>query len=305
MEPPVTPDRLIFFGTDAFSVPALIQLISEHWNLVAIVTKPDSRAGRGQELTFPAVKRLGLASGIPVLQPEKLSDIHNEIKNLKPDAGIVVAYGKIIPQRIMDLFPKGLINIHPSLLPLYRGSSPIEATILNDDTDTGVTLMRIDAGMDSGPTYTADKLQLDGTENRPDLYEKLAEMGASLLTAKLSGILEGTIVALPQEKSKATKTERIQKSAGTVVWTKPAVQLEREVRAYLGWPGSHGQVAGTDAIITSVRVAPNSGKPGTAYITPAEELAVYTGDGSLIIDTLKPAGKREMTGPEFLAGHKL
>lgn len=301
----MTQDRLIFFGTDAFSVPALIQLLAENWNLVAIVTKPDSRAGRGQEMTFPAVKRLGLARGIPVLQPEKLSDIEDQIKKLNPDAGIVVAYGKIISQRVMDLFPKGLINIHPSLLPLYRGSSPIESTILSGDTDTGVTLMRIDAGMDSGPTYTADKLQLDGTEYRPDLYEKLAEMGASLLTAKLPGILEGTIVPIPQEKSKATKTQRIQKSAGNIDWTKPAERLQREVRAYSGWPGSHGQVGGVDAIITSVRVSPKSGKPGIAYVTPSEELAVYAGEGSLIIDTLKPVGKREMTGPEFLAGHKL
>jgi methionyl-tRNA formyltransferase len=305
MESLMTTDRLIFFGTDAFSVPALIQLLSENWNLVGIVTKPDSRAGRGQELTFPAVKRLGLAKGIPIFQPEKLSEIEDDLKRLKPDAGIVVAYGKLISSRVMDIFPKGLINIHPSLLPLYRGPSPIEATILNGDTDTGVTLMRIDVGMDSGPTYTADKLQLTGTETRPDLYEKLAEMGASLLSNKLSGILEGTLVPMPQEKSQATKTERLQKSDGDIVWSKPADQLEREVRAYLGWPGSRGKVAGTDAIITSSRVSSKSGVPGTAYKTPSEELAVHAGEGSLIIDTLKPLGKREMTGPEFLAGHKL
>src|SRR5579871_749054 len=163
----MTKDKLIFFGTDAFSVPALIQLLSENCNIIAIITKPDSHAGRGQELTFPAVKRLGLAKDIPVLQPQKLSEVENEIKKRKPDAGIVVAYGKIISQQIIDMFPKGLINIHPSLLPKYRGPSPIEATILNGDTDTGVTLMRIEAGMDSGPTYATDKLQLIGTETRP------------------------------------------------------------------------------------------------------------------------------------------
>jgi methionyl-tRNA formyltransferase len=301
----MTKDKLIFFGTDAFSVPALIQLLSEDWNVAAIVTRPDSKSGRGQGLTLPAVKRLALAKNVPVLQPDRLGDIEKDIAKLQPDAGIVVAYGKIISPSVIDLFPKGLINIHPSLLPKYRGPSPIESTILNGDTDTGVTLMQIDAGMDSGPTYDVQKHQLTGTETKPDLYERLAEMGASMLSTHLASILNQNVVPIPQDNARATKTERIKKADGAIVWTKPATQLEREIRAYLGWPGSHGELAGTDVIITNARVAPKNGQPGTAYKTPADELAVYAGEGSLIIKTLKPAGKREMTGPEFLTGHSL
>jgi methionyl-tRNA formyltransferase len=301
----MTKHRLIYFGTDAFSVPPLVRLLAENWNLVGVVTKPDSRTGRGRELTMPAVKRLALAAHVPVLQPDKVRDATPDILALKPDAGIVVAYGKIIPQDVIDLFPLGLINVHPSLLPKYRGAMPIEAAILNGDEETGVTLMRIEAGVDSGPTYEQAKLQLAGTETKPDLYEKLAELGTDLLAAKLTGILEGNIVPIPQDHAHATHTEMIKKDAGTLNWAKPAVQLEREVRAYQGWPGSRTQLAGTDVIVTAAHVAQTSGTAGQPYKLTSGELAVYTGHGSLVIDRLKPAGKREMTGPEFLTGHPL
>jgi methionyl-tRNA formyltransferase len=296
---------IIFFGTDAFSVPSLIRLLAEKWNVVGVVTKPDSHTGRGRELTYPAVKRIALASGIPVLQPPKVSEISDKLRHLNPDAGIVVAYGKIIPASVINLFPGGLINVHASLLPRYRGASPIEAAILAGDEAAGVTLMQIDEGMDTGPTYDAAKLQLAGTETKHDLYEQLAELGADLLSAKLSHILDGTIVPIPQDNTYATHVGLIQKDDGRIDWSKPAQTLEREVRAYVGWPGSRTHLAGTEVTITAARVSPKDGPAGTPYKSPSGELAVYAGSGSLIIDTLKPAGRREMTGPEFLAGHRL
>ncbi|MDB5178070.1 MAG: fmt, methionyl-tRNA formyltransferase [Patescibacteria group bacterium] len=298
-------DRIIFFGTDAFSVPSLIRLVAEGWNVAGVVTKPDSRTGRGRELTIPAVKRLAIAKGIPVLQPEKLRDAAESLTNLRPDVGIVVAYGKIIPQSVLDLFPKGLINVHASLLPKYRGSSPIEAAILHGDADTGVTLMRLDAGMDTGPTYDTEKIQLTGTETRHDLYEQLAEAGAELLGAKLGGILSGNLVPIPQDTAQASQVRLIEKDDGTIDWNKPAAVLEREIRAYLGWPGSRAVIADTNVIITSAHVLAHDGLAGQAYKTASGELAVYAGQDSLVIDTLKPAGKRDMTGPEFLTGHRL
>ena len=301
----VPTDRLIFFGTDAFSVPTLIRLLAEEWNIVGVVTKPDSHTGRGRELTLPAVKRLALAKGIPVLQPAKLRDCKAEITALRPDAGIVVAYGKIIPAPILKLFPKGLINVHASLLPKYRGASPIEAALLNGDNVTGVTLMRLDEGMDTGPTYDAEKVQLAGTETRLDLYEGLAETGAEFLAAKLAGILSGHLVPIPQDSAQTSTVGLIKKSDGLIDWNKPAATLEREIRAYLGWPGSRTHIAGADATITAAHVMPTDGPAGIAYKTPTGELAVYCGQDSLVIDTLKPAGKREMTGQEFLAGHPL
>jgi methionyl-tRNA formyltransferase len=289
----MTKDRLVFFGTDAFSVAALVRLIAESWRIVAVVTKPDSRTGRGREFTYPAVKRLALASHIPVLQPARVAEAEQELRRLRPDAGIVVAYGKLIPQSIISLFPKGLINIHPSLLPRHRGATPIESAILANDTDTGITLMQLDTGMDTGPTYAQSKIQLTGTETRLGLYERLAEAGAEFLASKLPAILNGTIVALTQ------------KTQGDLDWNKPAVVLEREIRAYLGWPGSTTTLAGTLITITAARTLAQNGSPGTAFKTPGNELAVYAGTGALIIDQLKPAGKREMAGHEFLAGHPL
>jgi methionyl-tRNA formyltransferase len=301
----VTTDRIVFFGTDAFSVPPLIRLLAEGWNIVAVVTKPDSPTGRGQELTSPAVKRLADAKGIPVLQPHKLRDIHDELTRLGPDTGIVVAYGKLIPGSIIHLFPKGLINVHPSLLPLYRGGTPIETAILNGDTETGVTLMQLEVTMDTGPTYDMAKFQLTGSETRHDLYEQLAELGADLLSAKLPAILEGNIIPIPQDNHRATHTTLIKKSDGILDWTKPAAHLDREIRAYFGWPSSRTHLAGADVTVTAAHTAPKNGPVGVPYKTPAGELAVYTSHGSLVIDRLKPAGKREMTGPEFLTGHKL
>jgi methionyl-tRNA formyltransferase len=300
-----TSDRLVFFGTDAFSVPSLIRLLAEHWPVVGVVTKPDSPSGRGLEHTMPAVKRLAAVRHIPVIQPEKLSEAAGEIRSLRPDAGVVVAYGRIIPVSILELFPKGLINVHASLLPKHRGAAPIEAALLAGDEETGVTLMHLEAGLDTGPTYANAKLQLGGTEDRLGLYEQLAELGAELLVNKLRGILQDNIVPIPQDHSAATHFGRLAKAQGQIDWTKPAAQIEREVRAYLGWPGSHASIAGTDAIITAARHSQAGGHPGTAYRTPSGELAVYASEGSLIIDRLKPAGKREMSGPEFLAGHHL
>lgn len=301
----MTTDRLIYFGTDAFSVPPLIRLLAEGWNIVAVVTKPDSRTGRGQELTMPAVKRLAVAKGIPLLQPHKVADALPDIERLQPAAGIVVAYGKILPKIVLKAFPKGLVNIHPSLLPRYRGSSPIETVLLEGAADTGITIMQLDEGMDTGPTYEQTKFQLSPEHNRIDLYEELAELGADFLAAKLTAILDGNQVAIPQDHKHATVTRRLTKADGRIDWHKPAAQLEREIRAFLGWPGSHGTIAGTDVIVTKAHVLQQSGTAGRAWKTPSGELAIYCADGCLVIDSLKPAGKREMTGPEFLLGHKL
>jgi methionyl-tRNA formyltransferase len=224
---------------------------------------------------------------------------------LRPDAGIVVAYGKLIPSVILEQFPKGLINIHASLLPRYRGASPIESAILAGDDATGVTLMRLDKGMDTGPTYDVAKLQLTGTETRPDLYAQLAELGSEHLSAKLTAILEGNIVPVPQDSTQATTVGLIRKQDGHIDWSQPAITIERQIRAYLDWPGSRTEITGTDATITAAHIHVADGPAGTAFKTPSSELAVYAGVGSLIIDRLKPAGKREMTGLEFLAGHPL
>lgn len=299
-----TPTRIVYFGTDAFSVPPLIRLIADGWNIIAVVTKPDSPTGRGRKITAPAVKRLAEASNIPVLQPNSLKDITTQLKDLKADLGIVVAYGKIIPQSVLDLFPLGLLNIHASLLPRFRGASPIESALLEGDSETGITLMRIDAGLDTGPTYDTARLQLDGTENREQLYEQLAEMGAELLAAQLPAIVSGQVVPLPQDNAQATEVGRINKSDGIIDWARPAEIIERQIRAYLGWPGSRTTIAGTDAAITKAHLSRDAGSPGKAFVKDGQ-LGVYAGSGSIIIDEIKPAGSRTMPARDFLAGHQI
>ncbi len=296
---------IIFFGTDAFSLPSLIHLITEGWNVVAVVTKPDSPTGRGRVLTAPAVKRLAQANEIKVFQPTSLSDLEPEIKKLGAKIGIVVAYGKIIPASMLELFPKGLLNVHASILPRYRGASPIEACILAGDDQTGVTLMKLEAGLDTGPTYDIAKIQLDGTETRIGLYERLSELGADLLTIQLPAILSDQVVPLPQNNAEATIVKRISKSDGYIDWAKPAKTLEREIRAYLGWPSSRTHIAGVNLAITAAHTNTASGPAGTPYKTEAGDLAIYASTGSLVIDTIKPDGKREMPASDFLTGHPL
>jgi methionyl-tRNA formyltransferase len=306
MTPRIIPTApIVFFGTDAFSVPSLIRLIEAGWNVVAVVTKPDAPTGRGRQITEPAIKRLAVSQGITVFQPARLGDIEADLKVLNAEIGIVVAYGKIISATMLTIFPRGFINIHGSLLPRYRGAAPIEAAIINGDSETGVTLMQLEAGMDTGPTYDESKIQLDGTENREELYERLAELGADLLVEHLPAILEGQIVAIPQDSSAATTVTRINKTDGIIDWSKPAEILEREIRAYQGWPGSRTQIAGADVTITAAHITAGAGSGGTAFTTEDGDLAVYAGGGALIIDTLKPAGKREMSGRDFLRGHAL
>lgn len=305
ISPEIRATPIVFFGTDAFSVPSLIRLLAEGWNVVAVITKPDSPTGRGRHLTEPAVKRLAYAEGIPVLQPQAMKDIYPELHKLKAEIGVVVAYGKIIPPAVLDLFPKKLVNVHASILPKYRGASPIEAALLNGDEETGVTLMQIEAGLDTGPTYDVSKLQLDGTENREELYIRLAELGADLLNIRLASIIQDQIVPIPQDEAESTIFGRIKKSDGFIDWAKPANVIEREIRGYFGWPGSRTTIAGVDVTVTSARLAHPSGPPSTAHKTAEGKLAVYAGTGSLIIDRLKPAGKREMSSRDFLSGHPL
>ena len=303
-----TAAKIVFFGTDAFSVPSLIKLIATGWNVCAVVTKPDSRTGRGRALTEPAVKRLAQSKDIPVFQPKNLMSIEPELAEIGAKIAVIVAYGKIIPVGILNLFPKGLINVHPSLLPRYRGATPIETAILAGDDETGVTLMRLDAGLDTGPTYDTEKIQLAGTENREELYARLSELGAELLVSDLAAIIEGRVVAIPQNESEAVEVGRITKTDGQIDWTKPADAIERQVRAYLGWPGSYTTIGDSNLTITASHVdASLSGPkhPGKPFKTADGQLAFSTGDQVLVADQVRPAGKREMPSRDYLTGHTL
>lgn len=305
-------ERLIFFGNERLATgvtttaPTLQGLIAAGYDIAAVVSKyqpAQSRKNRTLEIEAVAAEH-----NIPLLLPGKPSDILDELAAYQAQAGVLVAYGKIIPQALIDLFPHGIINIHPSLLPLHRGPVPVEQVIIDGAPETGVSIMQLSAKMDAGPTYTQAKLPLYGQESKQELADQLLSLGKDLLLEQLPHILNDTATLTPQNDAAATYDQLIAKSDGIIDWRRPAADIERSVRAYLGWPGSSAQILDTDVIITAAGIIPtpdSTTKPGTAFRAPSGQLAVTTGQDSLVIDRLKPVGKREMTGQDFLAGHPL
>ncbi len=247
--------NLIFFGTEDFSLGSLQALVENSFNVVTVVTKPDTIRGRGRKLTPPAVKTYAIKHNIPVWQPDKLSDIIADIKALQPVAGVLVSYGKIIPQAVIDLFHPGIINLHPSLLPQYRGPSPIEAAIANRDGLTGVSLMQLSAKMDAGPIYAQLPYALDQSETRPELYDTLSQLGVHLLVDKLPAILDGSLSPEPQDESKATYCQLLSKDDNLIdPSTMSPGEAEARIRAHLGFPRSRMIIDGRSVIVTKAHV---------------------------------------------------
>ncbi len=301
-----TSQPIIFFGTEDFSVISLERLIKDGYTIAAVVTKTDSRRGRGHHVVEPIVKTVAKKYNIPVWQPEKLHDIIEHIAQLQPVTGVLVSYGRIIPQRIIDLFQPGIVNVHPSLLPKYRGPSPIETAILQGDSETGVTIMQLSAGMDAGPLYAQTTLSLDeasAPESKEHISSHLAHIGARMLSETLPAIMSGELQPIAQQHEAATYCRLITKDDGIIDWHKPATRLEREVRAYAGWPGSKTSLGPVDVVITDARSAATTmHEPGNVHFAP-DSIQVGTSEGALLIYRLKPVGKKEMTAREFINGY--
>ena len=288
-------DRIIFFGTEAFSADALRALIASNFNVVAVVTKPDQPKGRGHKLTEPLVKTIAREHDIPVWQPTKLADVAEQITSLQPVAGVLVSYGKIIPQSIIDLFTPGIINVHPSLLPRYRGPSPIEAAIIHHDNQTGVTIMQLSAAMDAGPIYAQHIIPLDHTETKPALYATLSHIGNQLLVDTLPDILSGALTPTPQNDADATYCSLLSKQDGLLDPADlTAVQAEARVRAFLGFPRTRLPLGDQTLIITRAHVSKTAETP----------LSVQFSDGNYLApdELIAPSGKT-MTAEAFLRGH--
>lgn len=290
-----TSKTLVFFGTEEFSLTALTGLIEAGYSIAAVVTKPDSRKGRGQQLVSPSVKIVAERHNIPVLQPQKLSDITKTIQELNHPIGVLVSYGKIIPQSLIDLFDPGIINLHPSLLPLYRGPSPIESAIKNGDSVTGVSIMQLSAAMDAGPVYVAKELPLKGTETRPELYHTLANIGTDLLLETLPRIIDGSLQPVPQDETRAVYCQLLQKTDSLLSPESiSARQAERLVRAHIGFPKTKVTILGKDIIITKAHVSQQKNTP----------LDILCQDGAyLSIDELIAPSGRVMDSAAFLHGY--
>jgi methionyl-tRNA formyltransferase len=290
-----TSKTIIFFGTEEFSLTALDGLIEAGYTIAAVVTKPDSKKGRGQHLTPPSVKVLANRHNIPVWQPQKLVDIREDIIKLGEVAGVLVSYGKIIPQSIINLFTPGIVNVHPSLLPKYRGPSPIESAIKNGDATTGVSIMQLAAKMDAGPVYTVKQYPLTGTETQPELYHTLANMGADLLLETLPSILDNSLHPTEQDENQATYCQLLRKDDAQLDLDHlSAKKAEQIIRAHLVFPKSKLIFGDYTLIVTKAHVSATQKTP----------LDFKCQDGAyLSVDELIAPSGKHMNAEAFLRGY--
>ena len=257
---------IIFFGTEDFSAVSLQKLIDEGFKIAGIITKPDSRKGRGQKFQAPKVKQTGEKFNIPVLQPQKMSEITDFVKKFEKPAGVLVSFGRIIPQEIIDLFTPAIVNVHPSLLPKYRGSSPIESAILNGDEKTGVSLMKLSKEMDAGDVYSQEEIELLKTETASDLYKTCGEIGAEMLVRDLPKIISGEIKGRKQDDSQAEYCQLLKKSDALLSQDEQtAEQAEQQIRAFEIFPKSKIKLGEHLIIVKSAKVV--SSNPENSPLT--------------------------------------
>lgn len=298
--------RVVFMGTPEFSVPALQALLASQ-SVVGVVTQPDRPAGRGRVLQPPPVKSVALEAGIPIYQPKSLRGEESAapLREWQPELIVVAAFGQILRPHILDLPPKGCLNVHASLLPRWRGASPIQHAILAGDKETGVTLMRMDEGMDTGPVYVQDAIPIGPRETAATLHDRLSELGAQMLTKYLPDILAGYLQAVAQDETCATYAPLIKKEDGAIDWRQSSLYIDRQIRAMTPWPGAFTIWQGQHLKVLSAepiaRGAWSTGAPGQV-VARADVAAVLTGEGALELQVVQLAGKRATDIDDFLRG---
>ncbi len=296
--------RVIFAGTPEFALASLQALVESGVVPVAVLTQPDRPAGRGKKLTASPVKQYALEEGIDVLQPTTLRDdeVLAQLAALQPDIMVVAAYGLILPQAALDIPARGCVNVHASLLPRWRGAAPIQAAILAGDEETGICLMQMEAGLDTGPVYIAEALTIGERETAGDLHDRLAALGGNLLAANLSAIIAGQLQPTPQDDSTATYAGKINKADAELDWRRDAEELERRVRAYNPVPTAWFEVDGQRIKCWEAESAASvDAPPGTVVTNGPDGVLVACGTGALRMTALQRPGKRRVTAQEFSA----
>ncbi len=294
--------RIVFMGSPSFAVPSLEALASA-FSVLAVVTQPDRRAGRGQELQEPAVKAAAANLGITVLQPHKLSDpgVFEALAELAPDLIAVAAYGQILRQKLLDLPVYGSVNVHASILPRWRGAAPVQAAILHGDRVTGITIMRMDAGLDTGPILAQRETEIGPKETGGQLEARLAKLGAALLVETLPAYFDGTLAPQPQDDSQATYAPMLKKADGKLDFSRPAEALARQVRAFEPWPRSFFHWQGERILVTEAAAESGRAEPGTVVAVGGQP-AIGTAAGLLRLIRVQPAGRRAMDADAFVRG---
>jgi len=301
------PIKIIFAGTPDFAVPGFRALLNdENFKILAVITQTDKPVGRHQILTPPPIKTEAQKNNIPVWQPNKIADIKKEIKKANPNIAVLIAYGQIIPQEILDIPSFGWINVHGSLLPKYRGAACLQAPILSGDKKTGITIMKIEKGLDTGPILKQTEVKIELEETVETLHDKLSALGAEILTSTIKDYINGKIKPKPQDKEKASYAPTLKKEDGKINWQKKAEKIERMVRALNPWPGTWTKIKNEKLKIKNMEsgILPiNKYKPGQIFLHN-NKLAVQCGQDALIIKKLQLEGKKETTAEDFLRGYK-
>jgi methionyl-tRNA formyltransferase len=303
--------RMVFCGTPEFALPTFRHLVAQpDFQIESVVTQPDRPRGRGGEVTRPVIKEAALEAGIGVYQPERIkSDSARDFfQRLAPDVVVIIAYGQIIPQHLIDIPRLGWINLHASLLPKYRGAAPIQWAIVNGETRTGVTTMRIDAGLDTGPILLQRETLIARDETAPQLSAALAELGAPLVAETVRGLAAGTLAPKPQDHSKATLARPLKKEDGLINWSFPAPMIYSRVRGLDPWPGTYTDFRGVKCRIWGKPILPVSagGIPGILLPTREDGLLVICGEGTVFrVEYVQREGRKRVTDREFMNGARV
>ena len=301
--------RIVFMGTPATAATSLETLLGGPDQVVGVMTQPDRPSGRGQVTAPSPVRRVADRAGIPVLTPLKMKDpgLLEQLRGWRPDLMVVVAYGRILPQAILDLAPLGCVNVHYSLLPKYRGAAPMQWAILEGEAVTGVTTMQLVAEMDAGPVLLAEEVAMEPGETVTSLEARLVPVGARLLMATVAEVGQGSLTPRPQDPAAVTFAPMLKKEDGMIDWARPAQEIERRIRAFTPWPSAFSYWQGKRVKVHGARPvaaspAPGTETPGTVVRAGADGIRVATGVGALILTELQLEGRKRMPAEAFLRG---
>lgn len=295
--------KIIYLGTPEIAVKPLEALSNDTFEILGVITQPDKEKGRGKKKQASPIKEFALRHNLKVFEPKDKKELTDILKELKPDIGVLFAYGMIVPNEALEIPRKGIINIHPSLLPKYRGPSPIQNAILNGDDKTGVSIIKLGSEVDAGDVLKVKELDVEDQDTAETLSMKLSDLASQMIVKTIDGYLENKLKLMPQESSKATFTKMIRKEDGKIDWSKPALKIEREMRAYYPWPGSFTSWEGKKLKILECSLAEDLDlKPGSVAIEE-DRVFVQTGNGALEVKTVQLEGKKPTSSKEFLNGY--
>ncbi|HWP22667.1 MAG TPA: methionyl-tRNA formyltransferase [Candidatus Binatia bacterium] len=303
------PWPIVFMGTPAIAAATLAELVKGPDKVVGVVTQPDRPSGRGQQTRPSPLRRFAERSGIPVIAPEKIrtAEFLDRLRQWNPEMIVVVAYGRILPKSVLELAPRGCLNVHYSLLPKYRGAAPAAWTIINGESEGGVTTMQLVEKMDAGPIYLQEKIPLAPDETTGSLQEKLTPIGARLLLETLRRLKEGSLEPIEQDESKATFAPMLKKEDGRIDWSRAAMEIERRVRGFDPWPGSFTHVKGKLLKVHRVKLvaAAFRAAPGEVVKADRDGFWVHTGDGVISLEEVQLENKKRLPGVEFIKGARI